>query len=314
MTPVHGATVIRYKLGCSDHSNTIEKVNYALRRKIAIVANCNNSEMIGRRSIYDEEMSIGNSSTAKSHASSTKSFAANFSIDWDEIDSIADDSLSLSSLTSSSSHSRQRRNSHTKSRNLMVRVESDNAIKLSLREIRPRRDGYFQQRGKHRQRTEYVANFLKRVLWVRVFVLIFCTGAFFSGFSVQRASMALRELASSRDVIARVSNDRELQTMMYRWKAPYKNRKWPVSVRDEEDNFELIQHPAADKVTLYVPKFYLTNFNGQMETFGDGKLLTRTVADMVGTTTARGLKASKDIVSVRTIYIGIASYRDWHCR
>lgn len=273
--------------------------------------------MMGRRSMYDEEMSIGNTSTAMSNASSARSFSSNFSIDWDEIDSIADDSLSLSSMTSSSSHSRQRRNSHTKSRNLMVRVESDSAIKLSLRELRPRRDGYFQQRGKRQRQRDQCSglrSFLKRVLWVRVFVLILCTGAFFSGFNVQRAKIALRELASSRDVGFVSTTDRELKTMMYRWKAPFKDRRWPVSVRDEEDNFELIQHPAADKVTLYVPKFYLSNFNGQMETFGDGKLLSRSVADMVGTSTARGLKASKDIVSVRTIYIGIASYRDWHCR
>jgi hypothetical protein len=90
----------------------------------------------------------------------------------------------------------------------------------------------------------------------------------------------------------------------------YQTRRWPVSVRDEQDDFELIPHPANPKVTLALPRFFLTKEDGTMETLGGIKTLSKDMANMIGRTTVDG---SRDF-SVRTIFVGIPSFRDLHCR
>jgi hypothetical protein len=87
-------------------------------------------------------------------------------------------------------------------------------------------------------------------------------------------------------------------------------RHWPVSVRDEESDFELITHPGNSEMSLSVPRFFLTKDDGSMQPLSAGNGMTKSMSEMVGRTTVGG---SLDF-SVRTIYVGVASFRDWHCR
>mmetsp|Transcript_9397 Transcript_9397/g.13940 ORF Transcript_9397/g.13940 Transcript_9397/m.13940 type:complete len:535 (-) Transcript_9397:52-1656(-) len=72
-------------------------------------------------------------------------------------------------------------------------------------------------------------------------------------------------------------------------------RAWPVSVRYE--TFETIKHPGDPSSTLSVPTFYSDHIT-------DGRLMTRAEADAVG--------IEKN--NMPTIFVAIASYRDWQCR
>lgn len=90
---------------------------------------------------------------------------------------------------------------------------------------------------------------------------------------------------------------------------------WPVSIRDEDGNFEDIVHPGDLETLLSVPKFWSPPLQGR-----DGKvgsLMTREVATQFGsyingkTDTDWKHKGNPD---ERTIFIAIASYRDWQCR
>lgn len=74
-----------------------------------------------------------------------------------------------------------------------------------------------------------------------------------------------------------------------------KNGPWPVSVR--HGTFETILHPGDPSHNLSVPKFYSDHIT-------DGRLMTRAEADAVG--------IAKD--NMPTIFVAIASYRDWQCR
>jgi hypothetical protein len=88
--------------------------------------------------------------------------------------------------------------------------------------------------------------------------------------------------------------------------------KWPVSVRDEDKDFETIIHPGDNKTTMSVPKFWSPPVH-------NNELMSRETAMKIGSCTepdkhgnyARGDKCPKH---QRTIYLSIASYRDFECR
>ena len=122
-----------------------------------------------------------------------------------------------------------------------------------------------------------------------------------------------------------ILDERRIIKMIKRTVGSYKGRQWPISVRDEEKDFEVIPHPAAvneddGPVQLLVPRFYFSDDDDQYlsggtskRPLGDGRLLTRRVVNMIGShNTEEGRK--KDDTDTRTIYVSIASYRDWRCR
>lgn len=89
--------------------------------------------------------------------------------------------------------------------------------------------------------------------------------------------------------------------------------KWPVSINDEDGNFEDIQHPGDASVTLSVPRFWSPPVHSN-------KLMTRDQAMSIGScrtpdpSTGRLARGDRCPPSDRTIFVAIASYRDWQCR
>jgi len=87
---------------------------------------------------------------------------------------------------------------------------------------------------------------------------------------------------------------------------------WPVTVRDEDGKWEDIQHPADSSVTMTVPRFWSAPIHDQI-------LMSKTKAMQVGTCITpdsngnlqRGDECER---KDRTIFVAIASYRDWQCR
>jgi len=88
--------------------------------------------------------------------------------------------------------------------------------------------------------------------------------------------------------------------------------KWPVSVLDSDKDFETIIHPGDFKTEMSVPTFWSPPVHNK-------KLLSRDSAMQIGSCItadkngnfARGDKCPKH---ERTIFVAIASYRDWQCR
>lgn len=88
--------------------------------------------------------------------------------------------------------------------------------------------------------------------------------------------------------------------------------KWPVSLRDEPDNVEKLIHTGDNKTVMTVPKFWSKPVH-------QNKLMSRDLALKIGSCAepdssgnyARGDSCPTD---QRTIYVGIASYRDFECR
>ena len=88
--------------------------------------------------------------------------------------------------------------------------------------------------------------------------------------------------------------------------------KWPVTIRDEDGAFEDITHPGDDTMTVTLPKFWSYPIH-------NNKLMTREQAMSIGScivpdekgNIARGDDCPKND---RTVFVGIASYRDWQCR
>jgi len=89
--------------------------------------------------------------------------------------------------------------------------------------------------------------------------------------------------------------------------------KWPVSINDEDGKFEDIKHPGDESVTLAVPRFWSPPIH-------NNKLMTRDQAMSIGScatpdpqtgSLARGDRCPP---SERTVFVAIASYRDWQCR
>lgn len=88
--------------------------------------------------------------------------------------------------------------------------------------------------------------------------------------------------------------------------------QWPVSVRDEDANFETILHPGDNTTTMSVPKFWSPPVH-------NNELMSRETAMKIGSCTEpdkKGNYARGDSCPLhqRTIYLAIASYRDFECR
>lgn len=89
--------------------------------------------------------------------------------------------------------------------------------------------------------------------------------------------------------------------------------KWPASINDEDGNFEDIQHPGDASVTLSVPRFWSPPMH-------NNKLMTRDQAMSIGScitpdpSTGSLARGDRCPPSDRTVFVAIASYRDWQCR
>lgn len=94
--------------------------------------------------------------------------------------------------------------------------------------------------------------------------------------------------------------------------------KWPVSIRDEEGQFEEINHPGFEDghVKMSVPSFWAKD----PVAIHENKLMSRERALSIGTclnpdpTTGSYTRGDTCPLSERTIFVAIASYRDWQCR
>lgn len=96
--------------------------------------------------------------------------------------------------------------------------------------------------------------------------------------------------------------------------------KWPISIRDEDGNFDEVIHPGHKAkgnpdVIMSVPKMWIDD----PVSIHQNKLMSRELAMKIGsciTPDANGNHARGDgcPFSERTIYVAIASYRDYQCR
>jgi hypothetical protein len=95
---------------------------------------------------------------------------------------------------------------------------------------------------------------------------------------------------------------------------------WPVSIRDEDGSFEEVVHPGHKAkghpdVLMQMPRFWIND----PVSVHQNKLMSRELAMQIGSCIypdENGNKARGDDCPVgeRTIYVAIASYRDWQCR
>ena len=94
---------------------------------------------------------------------------------------------------------------------------------------------------------------------------------------------------------------------------------WPISIRDEDGKFEDIKHPGFDEdetVWMSVPMFWAND----PVAIHEMKLMSRERALSIGTCTApdpstgSSTRGDKCPLNERTIFVAIASYRDWQCR
>lgn len=88
--------------------------------------------------------------------------------------------------------------------------------------------------------------------------------------------------------------------------------KWPVSLRDEPNNSETILHPGDKKTPMTVPTFWSRPIHNNI-------LMTRETAMKIGSCIVPDSKGSFNRgdacpLHQRTIFIQIASYRDFQCR
>ena len=89
--------------------------------------------------------------------------------------------------------------------------------------------------------------------------------------------------------------------------------KWPVSIRDEDTNaYDTIVHPGDGVTVMKLPKFWSPPIHNQ-------QLMSRATAMKIGSCTESADPDNHSIgdacpISHRTIYVGIASYRDFECR
>uniref|UniRef100_A0A7S2Q491 Uncharacterized protein n=1 Tax=Skeletonema marinoi TaxID=267567 RepID=A0A7S2Q491_9STRA len=96
--------------------------------------------------------------------------------------------------------------------------------------------------------------------------------------------------------------------------------KWPVSIRDEEGMFEDVPHIGyaymGKDVTMTVPRLWAND----PVAIHQNKLMSRERALSIGTCvtpdpkTNSNMRGDKCPLSERTIFVAIASYRDWQCR
>ena len=89
--------------------------------------------------------------------------------------------------------------------------------------------------------------------------------------------------------------------------------KWPVTTRDEENDFEVLLHPGDHRTEMLVPKFWSAPLHNK-------KLFTRERAMKIGTcvipdpVTGSQIRGTDCPPDERTIFVAIASYRDFECR
>ncbi len=90
--------------------------------------------------------------------------------------------------------------------------------------------------------------------------------------------------------------------------------KWPVSIRDEgESTYETMIHPGDKKSIMSMPRFWSPPLH-------NGGLMSRETAMKVGSCikpdpdTNSHVRGDACPIEDRTIFIGIASYRDFQCR
>jgi [Skp1-protein]-hydroxyproline N-acetylglucosaminyltransferase len=90
--------------------------------------------------------------------------------------------------------------------------------------------------------------------------------------------------------------------------------EWPVTIQnDDVKNWDTLVHPGDNVTVMTMPKFWSAPIH-------NGKLMTRSTAMEIGSCIERDPRTGKfnrgdDCpVNQRTIYVGIASYRDFQCR
>ena len=323
------------------------------------------------RAIDDDELS--HRSGSLSRTSSSKSFSANFSVDWDEIDSIAEESLSVASSASSGHRKRTRRRTPVSTVSQLDALESGSLSRYtngghgmnhgmsghsnhnghnghghnghnhntagsrgsgslsrdstsgSAGPHRPKQQtpSKQQQRKQRRQITQINMSMFqdaKRLATIGLLVITCILSIHFCGsylkqivtFPLQYQYPTTMNMNMNMNMnMGNMGADRSARRALSRSNAIYATRKWPLSVRDEQADFEFMPHPANDKVTLSLPRFFLTRDDGTMDTLGRVKSISKTMTNLVGRTTVDG---SRDF-SVRTIFISIPNFRDnWHCR
>jgi len=96
--------------------------------------------------------------------------------------------------------------------------------------------------------------------------------------------------------------------------------KWPISIRDEDGNFDDVVHPGHKAkgnpdVIMSVPKMWIDN----PVSVHQHKLMSRELAMKIGScatpdTSGNHARGDSCPISERTIYVAIASYRDYQCR
>ena len=100
---------------------------------------------------------------------------------------------------------------------------------------------------------------------------------------------------------------------------PIPEAQWPVSIRDEDGNFEEVLHPGhkakGRDVSMMIPRFWIND----PVSVHQNTLMSRELAMKIGSCISpdeNGSKARGDDcpLSERTVYVAIASYRDWQCR
>jgi hypothetical protein len=88
---------------------------------------------------------------------------------------------------------------------------------------------------------------------------------------------------------------------------------WPVTVRDEANDYETMIHPGDLQTRMQVPKFWSAPLHNK-------QFFTREMAMQVGTCvepdpkTGSHVRGNECPVHQRTIFIAVASYRDFQCR
>ncbi len=102
-------------------------------------------------------------------------------------------------------------------------------------------------------------------------------------------------------------------------KSPVPTGVWPISIRNEDGKFEDIRHPGFDEgheVLMSVPSFWAND----PVSIHENKLMSRERALSIGTCitpdpiTGSNTRGDACPLNERTVFVGIASYRDWQCR
>lgn len=102
---------------------------------------------------------------------------------------------------------------------------------------------------------------------------------------------------------------------------PIPEARWPVSIRDEDGNFEEVIHPGHrakghPDVMMMVPRFWVED----PASVHQMTLMPRELAMRIGScirpdeNTGSLARGDKCPLGERTVYVAIASYRDWQCR